>query len=290
MTKENTKKQVGLVLEGGGMRGLFTAGAIDVMMEAGLSYSALVGVSAGACFGCNYKSNQPGRVLRYNLAYCKDPRYCSLRSLIKTGNLFGTDFCYYEIPDKLDLFDVETFEKNPMAFYLVCTDMETGKPVYHQCTSTRNPGEMEWIRASSSLPFVAKPVELDGRKYMDGGVSDSIPVRFAESLGYAQNVVVLTQPEGYVKEPSSMMTLIRIQFRKYPNFVQAMKRRHEMYNETISYIRAQEQAGNVLVIRPPEALPVGRVEHDPEKLKLAYQMGREATMKVLDSLKAFVGA
>ncbi len=290
MTKENTKKQVGLVLEGGGMRGLFTAGAIDVMMEAGLSYGALVGVSAGACFGCNYKSNQPGRVLRYNLAYCKDPRYCSLRSLIKTGNLFGTDFCYYEIPDKLDLFDVETFEKNPMAFYLVCTDMETGEPVYHQCTSTRNPGEMEWIRASSSLPFVAKPVELDGRIYMDGGVSDSIPVRFAESLGYAQNVVVLTQPEGYVKEPSSMMKLIRIQFRKYPNFVQAMKRRHEMYNETISYIRAQEQAGNVLVIRPPEALPVGRVEHDPEKLKLAYQMGREAAMKVLDSLKAFVGA
>lgn len=281
---------IGLVLEGGGMRGLFTAGVIDVMMENRITYGALVGVSAGACFGYNYKSHQPGRVLRYNLAYCKDPRYCSFWSLIKTGNMFGADFCYYEIPDKLDLFDVEAFESNPMAFHLVCTDMETGKPVYHQCTSTRIPGEMEWIRASSSLPFVAKPVELEGRKYMDGGIADSIPLRYAETLGYARNVVVLTQPEGYVKKPSSLMGLIRLKFRKYPNFIKAMERRAEMYNDTIDYIQAQEDAGNVFAIRPPEALPVGRVEHDPEKLKLAYQMGRDATIRVLDALKAFVGS
>ena len=287
--KEATLMQVGLVLEGGGMRGLFTAGVMDVMLEHGLTYDALIGVSAGACFGYNYKSRQIGRVLRYNLAYCKDPRYCSFRSLLKTGNLFGTDFCYYEIPDKLDLFDVETFEANPMTFHLVCTDMETGKPVYHQCVSTRIPGEMEWIRASSSLPFVAQPVEIEGRKYMDGGITDSIPIRFAESLGCGRNVVVLTQPEGYVKEPSSLLGLIRLKFKKYPNFVKAMEQRHEMYNDTIAYIKAQESAGNVFVIRPAKALPVGRIEHDSEKLKLAYQMGRDAATDVLEALKTFVG-
>lgn len=290
MIDANAKCQVGLVLEGGGMRGLFTAGVIDVMMKEGLTYGALVGVSAGACFGYNYKSHQPERVLRYNLAYCKDPRYCSLRSLVKTGNLFGTEFCYYEIPDKLDLFDNETFESDPMEFHLVCTNMDTGRPIYHQCFSTRTPGEMEWIRASSSLPFVAQIVEIDGMKLMDGGISDSIPIRYSESLGYTRNVVVLTQPEGYVKGPASLMGLIRFKYRKYPDFVKAMERRHEMYNETIEYIRAQEQAGNVFVIRPQEALPVGRVEHNPEKLKLAYQMGQEATAKVMDTLKAFVEA
>lgn len=286
MVRDN---QIGLVLEGGGMRGLFTAGVIDVMMEQGLTFDGLVGVSAGACFGYNYKSCQPGRVLRYNLAYCKDPRYCSIRSLIKTGNLFGTDFCYYELPDKLDLFDAETFESNPMEFHLVCTDIDTGKPVYHQCVSTRKSGEMEWIRASSSLPFVAQIVEIDGMKLMDGGISDSIPVRYAERLGYTRNVVVLTQPEGYVKSPASLMGLLRLKYRKYPKFIEAMARRHEMYNETVAYIKAQEKAGHVFVIRPQTALPVGRIEHDPDKLKLAYQMGRDAAMTVLESLKNFVG-
>ncbi len=286
--KENDMKQVGLVLEGGGMRGLFTAGVTDVMMEQGISYGALVGVSAGACFGCNYKSRQPGRVLRYNLAYCKDPRYCSFRSLWKTGNMFGTDFCYYEIPDKLDLFDVETFEHNPMEFYMVCTDIEMGTPYYHRCTSTRNPNEMEWIRASSSLPLVSQIVELDGLKLMDGGITDSIPIRFAEKMGYTKNVVVLTQPEGYVKKPSSMMGLLRRRFKNYPNFVDAMAYRHEMYNDTIQYIYEQEAAGNAFVIRPQHLLPVGRIEHNPKKLRKAYQMGRDAATQVLDKLKVFV--
>lgn len=281
-------KQVGLVLEGGGMRGLFTAGVIDAMMEQGITYAALVGVSAGACFGCNYKSNQPGRVLRYNLAYCKDPRYCSFRSLIETGNMFGTEFCYYEIPDRLDLFDVKTFEENPMVFYLVCTDVETGTPIYHQCTSTKNPNEMEWMRASSSLPFVSQMVEIDGLKLMDGGIADSIPIRFAEKMGYGKNVVVLTQPEGYVKKPSSLMGAIRRRFKDYPLFVEAMEQRHEMYNDTVAYIKEQEAAGNTFVIRPPKSLPVSRIEHNPRKLKQAYQMGRDAATQVLDGLKAFV--
>lgn len=281
-------KPVGLVLEGGGMRGLFTAGVMDVMMEAGLTYELLVGVSAGACFGCNYKSNQPGRVLRYNLAYCKDPRYCSFRSLLKTGNLFGTKFCYYELPERLDLFDVETFEKNPMKFYMVCMDMETGKPIYHLCKSTRDPYEMEWIRASSSLPLVSQIVEIDGLKLMDGGIADSIPVRFAEKMGFEKNVVVLTQPADYVKQPASMMGLIRCKFKKYPAFIEAMERRHEMYNDTVAYIKAQEAAGNTFVIRPQTALPVGRIEHNPDKLKQAYQMGRDAANAALTALKTFV--
>ena len=279
---------VGLVLEGGGMRGLFTAGVTDVMMENGISYGALVGVSAGACFGCNYKSNQPGRVLRYNLAYCKDPRYCSFRSLWKTGNLFGTDFCYYELPDRLDVFDVEAFEKNPMEFYMVCTDVETGTPVYHRCASTRNPNEMEWMRASSSLPLVAQIVEIDDMKLLDGGIADSVPLRFSEKMGYEKNVVVLTQPDGYVKKPASLMGLIRRRFKAYPNLLKAMEERHEMYNDTIAYIEEQERAGHTFVIRPPMALPVGRIEHNPKKLKQAYQMGRDAANLVLPMLKAFV--
>ncbi|MBR5279440.1 MAG: patatin family protein [Clostridia bacterium] len=286
--ENRTVKQIGLVLEGGGMRGLFTAGVIDVMMEQGIDFEALVGVSAGACFGCNYKSKQPGRVLRYNLAYCKDPRYCSLRSLWKTGNLFGTEFCYYELPDRLDLFDVKTFEENPMDFHMVCTDVETGKPVYHLCKSTRATNEMEWMRASSSLPLVSRMVEIDGMKLMDGGIADSIPIRFSEKMGYQKNVVVLTQPEGYVKKPASMMGLIRWQFRKYPAFIDAMMRRHEMYNDTIDYIRKQEAAGQVFVIRPQQALPVGRIEHNPEKLEQAYQMGRDAAIEALPALQKFM--
>lgn len=279
----------GLVLEGGGMRGIFTAGVMDVMLEHGIQYDVLVGVSAGACFGCNYKSKQIGRVIRYNIAYCRDPRYCSFRSLIKTGNMFGAEFCYYDLPDKLDLFDEKTFYENPMKFHLVCTDVETGKPVYHRCDSTRKPGEMEWMRASASLPLVSEIVEVDGKKLMDGGISDSIPLRYAESLGCSRNVVVLTQPDGYVKGKNSMMPLLRMAFRKYPAFCEAMVKRHEMYNDTVAYVKSQAEAGCAFVIQPPEKLPVGRVEHDPGKLQAVYEIGRKAALARLEELKSFVG-
>ena len=217
--------KTGLVLEGGAMRGLFTAGVIDVMMENGIDFDGMIGVSAGAAFGCNYKSRQPGRALRYNLKYCNDPRYCSYRSLFKTGDMFGADFCYHQIPEELDPFDVEAYENSPMEFHLVCTDVVTGQPVYHQCGSIDN-NMLEWLRASASMPLVSRIVRVEGFRLLDGGVSDSIPLKHFEEIGYDRNVVILTQPPGYVKKPNRMLPMIRLAMMNYPRFVDAVAHRH----------------------------------------------------------------
>ena len=279
----------GLVMEGGAMRGMFTAGVTDVMMENGIEFDGAIGVSAGAAFGCNYKSKQIGRALRYNLKYCKDKRYCSFYSLVKTGNLYGADFCYHEIPEKLDVFDAETFKNNPMEFYLVCTDVTTGKPVYRKC-EVADSECMEWFRASASLPLVSEVVEIGGQKLMDGGITDSVPLRYFESIGYKRNVVILTQPKGYVKKKNNLMPVIKARLKKYPEFVKAIANRHNMYNETLEYIKQQEQNGNALVIRPAEALPIDRTEKDPKILQAVYDMGRELALKRLDEIKEFLAA
>lgn len=277
----------GLILEGGAMRGLFTAGVTDVMLENGIEFDGLVGVSAGACFGCNYKSRQPGRTLRYNLKYCRDPRYCSFRSLIRTGDLYGADFCYLEIPKRLDPFDYEAFRLNPMEFHVVCTDVETGEPVYRKLEHADRE-EMLWIRASASMPLVSRIVEVDGYRMLDGGVSDSVPLKYFEGLGYDRNVVILTQPEGYVKQPNKLIPLMRRSLRRYPRIVEAMARRHKVYNENLAYIRRREEQGTVLVIRPEAKLEVGHVEHDPAKLQAVYDLGRAAGQKSLSSLRDFL--
>ena len=189
----------GLVLEGGAMRGLFTAGVLDVFLENGIAFDGIIGVSAGAAFGCNLKSGQAGRVLRYNKQYCRDWRYCSWRSLFLTGDMFGADFCYRKLPEELDPFDKASFEANPTEFFLVCTDVISGKPVYHRCEKAdRNC--MEWMRASASMPLVSSLVNIDGAFYLDGAITDSIPLDFMERQGYHKNIVILTQPEGYVKK------------------------------------------------------------------------------------------
>lgn len=184
--KEREKEmKTGLILEGGAMRGMFSAGVMDVMMENGIRFDGIIGVSAGAAFGVNYKSGQIGRVIRYNAKYCRDKRYCGVGSLLKTGNLFNTEFCYGEVPLKLDVFDFDTYEKDPTAFYVTCTDIESGKPVYHEYTG-RNDHGFDWIRASASLPLVSQIVEIDGVKLLDGGIADSIPVAYFESIGYTK--------------------------------------------------------------------------------------------------------
>lgn len=281
--------KTGLVMEGGAMRGLFTAGAIDVMLENGLRFDGAVGVSAGAAFGCNLKSRQPGRVLRYNLKYCRDPRFCGLRSLVSTGDLFGADFCYREIPEKLDVFDAAEFERNPMEFYVVCTDALTGEAVYRRCVRADREC-LEWIRASASMPLVSRAVGLDGRKLLDGGIADSVPLRFFERLGYEKNVVLLTRPADYIKRPSRLLPLIRLRLRKYPRLVEALGRRHEVYNETVRYIARREREGAVLALRPDAPLDVGRVERDPDKLRGAYAAGREVCLRRLGELRDFLGA
>ena len=279
-------KNTGLVLEGGAMRGLFTAGVIDVLMENGIEFPAFVGVSAGAAFGCNYKSRQIGRALRYNKRFCRDPRYCSFRSLFKTGDVFGAQFCYHEVPNTLDTFDVKAFDENPMALYLVASDVETGTPFYKKIDHADDTA-YEWIRASASMPIVSRVVELDGKKFLDGGVTDSIPLAFMERQ-YDRNVVVLTRPRDYQKQPASKLWLYRLTLRKYPNMLRAVRERHLMYNEQRAHVFAQEKAGKAFVICPDKPLEVGRMEHDPEQLQKAYDTGRQTALRQLGALKRFM--
>ena len=276
----------GLVLEGGAMRGLFTAGIIDVMMEAGVEPDGLIGVSAGAAFGCNYKSRQPGRAIRYNTRFAKDARYSGLKSLLTTGDYFNAQFGYHIVPYQYDLFDVETFEQNPMEFMVVCTDVLTGQAVYHKMDRV-DYDELEWLRASASMPLASKVVEVAGHKLLDGGVADSIPLAYFESIGYDRNVVILTQPEGYVKHRTKLMPLMRIGLRRYPEMIQAMDRRYLMYNRELEFARQAEREGRCLVIRPDEKLPIGHISHDPEEMKRVYQIGREMGDRYIERIKAF---
>jgi predicted patatin/cPLA2 family phospholipase len=219
--------------------------------------------------------------------YCNDDRYMSVKSLVKTGDLYGVDFCYRELPDELDVFDRETFKNDPMEFYVTCTNIETGKAVFYKC-SDGGERDMQWMRASASMPLVSRVVEVDGYKLLDGGVADSIPVRFFEKKGYDKNVVILTQPLGYVKERSSMFRLMAARYRKYPNLIRAIGARHIRYNLTTAYIEEQEKAGKLFVIRPEEALPIKRTEKDPAVLQRVYDMGREVMTKRLDELKRYL--
>ena len=280
------KMKRGLVLEGGAMRGLFTCGIIDVMMEAGIEPDGIIGVSAGAAFGCNYKSRQPGRAIRYNKRFAHDKRFCSWLSWLKTGNLYNAEFGYHIIPTKYDIFDNQTFDSNPMDFYAVCTDVETGKPVYKKLAKA-TPETYDWIRASASMPLVSKVVELEGKKVLDGGVADSIPLAYFEHIGFERNVVILTQPEGYVKEHNPLMPLMRIALREYPQMIEAMDKRHLMYNQELEYVRQAESEGRCLVIRPKEKLPIGHISHDSDEMQRVYDIGVETGRRYLDELIRF---
>lgn len=264
----------GLVLEGGGMRGLFTAGVMDAMMERGITFDGIIGVSAGSSFGCNYKSHQPGRVMRYNMRFRDDKRYMGLWSLLTTGDLVGGEFAYHTMPMELDKFDVATFESDPTEFYMVCTDVHTAEPVYYRMDSVTY-DSLEWLRASASMPIVTRPVKVDGRELLDGGISDSIPLKYFQSIGFDRNVVVLTQPRDYRKKPANKW-LFKLLLRRYPAIAEAMVRRHEMYNAQLDYVSQEVAKGNTLVIAPAEPLPIGRVEMNPKKMRQVYEMGKRA--------------
>lgn len=278
--------RTGLILEGGAMRGMFTAGVMDVMMENHIEFDGAVGVSAGAAFGCNYKSGQIGRVLRYNTRFCRDKRYGGLHSLLTSGNIYNTDFCYREVPLQYDIFDFDAYRKNPMEFYVVCTDIETGKAVYQKYEGEGQ--EFDWIRASASMPLVSQIVEIDGYKLLDGGIADSIPVRFFEKAGYNRNIVILTQPAGYVKKKNRLIPLMQMKYRQYPKLIETMERRHQVYNDALEYIDKKEKSGELLVIRPKNKLPIGKVEKDPEKLKAVYEIGRNAAMERIQEIVQWV--
>ena len=269
------------------MRGMYTAGVIDVMMENNISFDGAIGVSAGAVFGCNLKSEQHGRVIRYNTRFSKEWRFCSFRSLLLTGDLYGVDFCYRRVPFELDVFDTDTFEKNPMDFYVTCSDLKTGKPVYHQCRKGKGE-DMDWFRASASMPIVSRPVVIGEQMLLDGGISDSIPLRHLEGLGYNRNVVVLTQPYDYVKKKNKLLPLMKIVLRKYPKIIEAVAKRHILYNETLEYIKEKEKAGEIFVIRPSSPLNISSMERKPQELMRVYNEGRRVMQEEMQGLKDFL--
>jgi len=279
--------KLGLVLEGGGMRGLFTAGVLDVFMENGVAFDGIVGVSAGACFGCNLKSGQAGRVIRYNVRFARDPRYCSWRSLVKTGDLFNADFCYRELPERLDPFDAEAYAANPTEFHVVATDCATGKAVYRRLDKA-DAEAFEWIRASASMPLVSRPVRIGDGEYLDGGLSDAVPLRYFESLGFGRNVVVTTRHHGYRKSPHRAIRLLKPLFRRTPEIYKALKSRHSRYNETLEYIDTSVAAGRAFLIAPEKPLGISRVCHNPDAMRRAYGTGRAAAMRHLGEVRDFM--
>ena len=281
------KVKNGLVMEGGAMRGLYTAGVTDVLMKYGITFDGAVGVSAGVTFGCNYKSLQAGRVLRYIMRYGAWPQFKSWRSFFTTGDLYGVDFCYRQIPEHYDPFDTASFARNPMKFWCVATDVATAKPVYHLLKDGKGE-DVSWIRASASIPFFARPVKIGQRLYFDGGVSDSIPARFLKEQGYEKNVVILTQPAGYRKAADKLQPLIDRLLKKYPAIVRRLHVRHLEYNACLDYIAQEEQKGNLFVFRPTADIDVSALEKDPERLKAVYQVGvRDAEERILE-LKEFL--
>lgn len=276
---------VGMVLEGGGMRGLYTAGILDQLLEEEIKVDGIVAVSSGALFGINYASNQKGRTLRYNKKYLNDKRFISLRSLIRTGNIINRDFAYHKVPFELDKFDEDAFAKSDIKFYATATNVDTGKPEYILIKDGFK--QIEALRASGSMPFVSEIVEYDGKRYLDGGVSDSIPVKEAKELGYEKIIVILTRPADFRKtKPSSRF--IHLFYRKYPNFANSLENRYLDYNETIGEVNHMEAEGKLFVIRPTKTIPIKRLEQDPEKLQEMYDLGVEDVQAKMEQLKEYL--
>lgn len=278
--------QAGLVLEGGGMKGVYTAGVLDLFLDKGIDFSSCYGVSAGACSLCSFLSKQRGRAFHVNVDYLDDKNYCSVYSLVKTGDLFGADMCYHKIPDELYPYDYETFNSYQGCFYSVVTNIETGCPEYIPIKDMRR--DIEAIRASASLPLVSRNVEVNGRLYLDGGISDAIPLRRSMEQGNRKNVVVMTKEVGYRRKPSSAAALVKLCYRKYPKVYELMKNRHVSYNETLDFIAEQVKAGNTFLIQPKTKSAVGRVEKDKDKLKALYEEGYRDALDCYEELIQFL--
>ena len=277
----------GLVLEGGAMRGLFTAGIMDVMMENGIAPDGVVGVSAGACFGCNYKSRQPGRAIRYNMRFARDKRYSGLWSWLTTGNAFNAEFAYHVVPTTYDLFDIDAYNASTMEFHVVCTDVNTGEAVYHRLDEMDHEG-LEWIRASASLPLASRIVEVGGHQLLDGGLADSVPLPYFQRLGYDRNIVILTRPRDYVKPAMGHARLLRWLLRKHPAVAQAMLNRHIIYRQQVAYAQSEAEAGRALVLQPDADLDIPHVCHDAERMQRVYDTGRSLAERRLDEIGAFL--
>ena len=281
--------KVGLVLEGGSYKGLFSAGVLDTFMEEDIHVDCFIGVSAGALFSPNYFSKQKGRVLRYAKRFCKDPRNMSLWSYLFTGNIVNKQFAFYDVTLKYDIFDNDTFIKNNTGFYATATNVETGEAEYLEMKDIV--GDMEMLRATSAIPFFSKLVEIDGKKYLDGGVSDSVPLKQCQKMGCDKVIIISTRPYEFVREPFSkgMMNVLKWKYRKYPKLIETMETLHTRYNDNREYMLDLENKKEIFVIRPPHKIDVKTVENDPNQLQKAYDLGVKIAKDNLEQLKQYLG-
>lgn len=279
----------GLILEGGGLRCIFTSAILDVLMENGITVDGFIGVSAGALFGINYKSQQPGRALRYNILLKDDPRYMGIRALLRTGDIVSNEFAYHIVPFEIDKVDIETFKSNPMEFWMACTDITSGLPIYHQMKEVTHK-ELDWMRASASMPLVSHIVEIDGKMMLDGGMTDSIPLKAFQAMGYERNIVILSRPRGYRKKHTHLTPLFKLCCSKYPKIAETMDRRHEMYNQQLDYLLEEEKKGNTMLIFPDEDLKIGRTELNERKLRHINELGRNKAIELLPQIKDFLNS
>lgn len=281
-------KKVGMVLEGGAMRGIFTTGVLDTLLDNNIEIDGIIGVSAGALFGVNYFSKQKGRAIRYNKQYLGDKRYISTRSLLLTGNIVNKEFTYYKLTKELDPFDNKTFMKNNKDFYVTTTNIETGSPEYLKITNVYE--QLEEFRATSAMPFGSEIIKIDDKKYLDGGISDSIPLDKCISLGYEKIIVVLTQPLDYRKKPltKKQLRMINLKYHKYPNLINAMKKRYLKYNNTLEKIIDMENKKEIFVIRPPQRINIPITSKNPDKIQEVYDMAVSECNKIISSLKEYL--
>ena len=275
----------GIVLEGGALRGMYTAGVLDVFLENDIHADLCIGVSAGALFGVNYVSGQKGRAIRYNKKYNKDRNYMGLLPLIKEGNFINTEYAYERVPHKLDPFDNEAYRNAEQKFYASITDAQSGETRYVLVEDVFE--QMDVLRASGSMPFISKAVEIEGHLYLDGAIFDSIPYQWMLDQGTDKVIVILTQDASYRKKPMNAI-LSSLYKRKYPKIAEGLARRHLMYNHQLDEIRKLEEEGRIFVIRPSEAIQIGRMERDPDKLQGVYDLGVRDAEALLKELREYL--
>lgn len=277
------KNKIGLVLEGGGHRGIYTAGILDSFAENKISFDGIMGVSAGCVHGASFLSGQIGRSIRYTTKYCDNSNYMGIGSLITTGNFFNEKFCYYDLPQILDPFDNDTFDKNQTQFFAVCTDVKTGSAIYHECETLKGE-KIKWLQASASMPLVSKIIKIEDNLLLDGGIADSIPIKKMQEFGFEKNIVILTQEAGYRKNPNSLLPIIKLVYKKYPKLIEAIENRHIVYNQQLEFLEEQEKLGNVIIIRPSEKPTASRTEKDKEKILETYNLGKKDALSVLKKI------
>lgn len=277
------KNKIGLVLEGGGHRGIYTAGILDTFAENKISFDGIMGVSAGCVHGASFLSGQIGRSIRYTTKYCDNSNYMGIGSLITTGNFFNEKFCYSDLPETLDPFDNDSFDKNQTQFFAVCTDVKTGSAIYHECETLKGE-KIKWLQASASMPLVSKIIKIDDNLLLDGGIVDSIPIKKMQELGFEKNIVILTQEAGYRKNPNSLLPIIKLVYKKYPKLIEAIENRHIIYNQQLEFLEKQEQLGNVIIIRPSEKPTASRTEKDKEKILETYNLGKKDALSIIKNI------